>query len=118
MTRGLPSVHQTVHPASRSDRRISSATDIILMLSPARKTRVCPMRAKPIGRPLDAGTTRLLPARHQVRSLRALVSHRTCSGAGHRNHSGTVSHNWLATDLLHASENFATAAILKDRFRK
>src|SRR5438128_2273419 len=44
MTRGLPAAYQTAHPASQSGHRISSALGVVLMLSPAQKTRVCPMR--------------------------------------------------------------------------
>src|SRR6266540_2687890 len=44
MTCALPAVHQMAYLVSQSRRRTKLASSVVLMLSPARKTRVCPMR--------------------------------------------------------------------------
>src|SRR6266540_1742869 len=52
MTCALPAVHQMAYLVSQSRRRTKLASSVVLMLSPTRKTRVCPMRvASKTGRP-------------------------------------------------------------------
>src|SRR6266540_198176 len=115
-TRGLPAAHQTAHPASQSGHRTSLASGVVLMLSPARKTRVCPMRVagktdRPsTGRRYYSATSSPAPGALPE----SLGQPPNLLGARHRNHSGTVSQNWLAIGLLHASEKYATMAKLKD----
>src|SRR5207244_182000 len=111
MTRGLPAVHQTAHPVSQSGRRASSASGVVLMLCPARKTRVCPMRvAGKTGRPstgcrYHSATSSPAPgALHESLGqppnlLRGWAPKPLRHG----------SQNWLATGLLYVSEKLATA---------
>src|SRR5438105_1769215 len=42
MTRGFLAVHRTAHPESQSGSHASVASGVVLMLSPARKTRIGP----------------------------------------------------------------------------
>ena len=90
--RGLPAAHQTAHLASQSGRRTSSASGVVLMLSPARKTRVCLMGVA--GKTVRPSTGRRY---HSAASSPAPgVLHESLGwlpnlfGAKRRNHSSTV----------------------------
>src|SRR6266540_6647167 len=119
-TRGLPAAHQTAHPASQSGHRTSLASGVILMLSPARKTRVCPMRvADKTGRPSIGRRY------HSATSSSAPGALHESPGQPPNLLGGwalkPLRHGFLklACDLFAPCERkFATTAVLKDWLRK